>query len=374
MKRILTITFLNFFISGGLTLAIPLLLLERNIDLVEIGLVISVLPLVFLIVRLILTLVADLGGWNRFYLLLNMPATLLATIIYFIASSTSIFLLGKIAEAIKESSYWAVNRTAIFSLSPKQEEREATRNTAVIFLSVAIGSAMAGLGITYFGFPVTFSLLIVSAGIIGFPAALLWKTREKSSKLKPRGIGELINWRSYGRRFWFVSITLLFLRLAFYPLLALLFPVFMAQELGYSYITIGIAYMMFNLIASAVILGTLRVSLGPKRVILQISISMFSSFLLAYSNVYFLGLFLMLAVAQGLSTGFFESAIAKTTKSKPSVSVDIALLHVPMRFAEFASLLYGGFIAQNVGFAPVFASCGIFFAIFSVLAFYLIRN
>jgi hypothetical protein len=37
MKRILAITFLNFFISGGLTLAIPLALLDRNVDLVEIG-------------------------------------------------------------------------------------------------------------------------------------------------------------------------------------------------------------------------------------------------------------------------------------------------------------------------------------------------
>jgi len=54
MKRILAITFLNFFISGGLTLAIPLLLLERNVDLAEIGLVISILPLVFLVARLFL--------------------------------------------------------------------------------------------------------------------------------------------------------------------------------------------------------------------------------------------------------------------------------------------------------------------------------
>jgi len=43
MKRILALKFLNFFISGGLTLAIPLLLLERNVDLAEIGLVISIL-------------------------------------------------------------------------------------------------------------------------------------------------------------------------------------------------------------------------------------------------------------------------------------------------------------------------------------------
>ena len=68
MKRILSITFLNFFISGGLRLAIPLLLLDRNVDLVEIGVVISVLPIVFLVVRLLMALVADSKGWNRFYI------------------------------------------------------------------------------------------------------------------------------------------------------------------------------------------------------------------------------------------------------------------------------------------------------------------
>jgi hypothetical protein len=83
---------------------------------------------------------------------------------------------------------------------------------------------------------------------------------------------------------------------------------------------------------------------------------------------------LALAVAEGLGMGFFESIVAKTTRNKPSVSFDIGLLHVPMRFAEFTSLLYAGFIAQNVGYAPVFFSCGIFFAIFSVLALYLLRN
>jgi hypothetical protein len=91
-------------------------------------------------------------------------------------------------------------------------------------------------------------------------------------------------------------------------------------------------------------------------------------------NVIFLGLFLALAVAQGLGQGLFESIVAKTTKNKPSVSADIGLLHVPVRLAEFTSLLYAGFIAQNVGYVPVFFSCGVFFASFSVLALYLLRN
>jgi len=75
LKRIFSITFLNFFVSGGLTLIIPLLLLERKIDLIEISMVVSVLPLVFFIVRVLLAVFADLKGWRRFYLLINWPAT-----------------------------------------------------------------------------------------------------------------------------------------------------------------------------------------------------------------------------------------------------------------------------------------------------------
>jgi predicted MFS family arabinose efflux permease len=374
MKRILAITFLNFFISGALTLVIPLLLLERNIDLIEIGLVISALPLVFLIARLLMALIADLRGWNRFYLLLNWPSSLLSTLIYFIASSTPIFLVGKIVEALKESSYWAVNRTAIFSLSPKREEREATRNTGVLFLSTAVGSVASGFAISYFGFSITLGFLIVVASAIGFPAVLLWKSRNRDSELKPVKIRGLFKLRNYGRKFWFVSITLLFFGLAYYPLLNLLLPVFMAQQLGYSYLTIGVAYMLFNVIAAAIVFGALRFSLGVKRVILQSCIAMLALLLLTYSNSYFLGMFLALAVAEGLGMGFFESIIAKATKKKPSVSVDIGILHIPYRLAEFASLLYAGFIAQTIGYFPVFLASGIFFTIFSVLAFYLLRS
>lgn len=373
MKRILAVTFLNFFISGGLTLTIPLLLLERNVNLVEIGLVISILPIVFLIVRLLMAAVADLKGWNRFYLLLNWPSSLLSTLIYLIANSTPMFLIGKIAEAGKESSYWAVNRTAIFSLSPRREEKEATKNTAVLFLSIAIGSAFAGLGISYLGFSFTLGVFVIAASIIGVPATLLWKTGQnfKLENAKPR---KLFDPRDYGRKFWFVSITLLFFSLAYYPLLNLLLPVFMAQQLGYNYLTIGIAYMLFNVIAAIIIFGTLRFPLRTKRGILQSGIALFASTLLAYSNHYFLGLFLVLAVAEGLGMGFFEAIIAKATKNRPAISVDIGLLHVPMRFAEFISLLYAGIITESVGYVPMFVFSGIFFTIFSILALYLLRN
>ena len=81
-----------------------------------------------------------------------------------------------------------------------------------------------------------------------------------------------------------------------------------------------------------------------------------------------------LALAHGLGWGFIESIIAKVTKGKPSVSVDIGLLIVPTRLAQFASLLYVGFIAQSIGYAPIFVSTGILFSVFSVLALYFLRK
>jgi predicted MFS family arabinose efflux permease len=373
MKRILAITFLNNFVSGGLTLTIPLLLLERNVDLAEIGIVISVLPLVFLVIRLFLAALADLVGWARFYLLVNWPGTLFSTLIYFIASSTPAFLLGKIIEAVKESSYWAVNRTAIFSLSPKQEEKEATRNMAVLWLSTAVGSAVAGLGIAYMGFSFTLSILILASAIIGIPAALLWQTQRQSSRPKILNVISLLDPRDRERTFWFVSFTMLFYSLAQYPLVTLLLPIFMSQQLGYGYTAIGLAYMLYYAIASSVIFGTLKRSLGVRRVAIQSLIALFVSFFLASSGSYFPALFLTLAFAHGLGLGFYESIIAKVTKNRRTVSADIGLLHIPMRFAEFSSVLFAGFVAQSLGYMPVFVSSGIFFTIFSCLSLYALK-
>jgi len=373
LKRILSITFLNSFVSGGVTLIIPLLLLDRNIDLIEIGIIISVLPLVFFIVRILFAALADLKGWNRFYLLVNWPASLFSTLIFVVANSTPFFLLGKLVEAVKESSYWGVNRTAIFSLSPQKEGKEATKNIAVLSLGTAIGSAVAGIGISYFGFSIAISVFVVASIIIGIPAALLWRTPKQKIKTKTCKVKDLLNPKGRGRKFWFVSFIALFFSLSRYPILNLLLPVFMVQELGYSYVTIGIAYLLYRLTSSIVTFGTLKTSLGLRRVIFQSSIAIFAFLLLSNSNGYFLVLFLLLALAEGFGVGFFESIIAKATKRSVCISVDIGLLLIPMRLAEFLSILFAGFIVESMGYLPIFVLSGVFFFIFSGLSWYFLR-
>lgn len=374
MKRIMAITFLNYFVTGGLVLTIPLLLLERNVNLPEIGFVLSILPLVFLFVRLLFAAVADQLGWAPFFLFINWPGTFFSTLIYYLANSTPAFLLGKIVEALKESSYWAVNRTAIFSLTPEQKGKATTRISAIISLSFAVGGAVAGVGIAYLGFSFTLGILIIASSIMGIPAALLWRTHRRDSKLKIRSAIALLDPRGRSRAFWLVSFAMLFYSLALHPLGALLLPAFMAQELGYDYVSIGIAFLLYNVVSFAAAIGTLKIPLKIARALVQSIIALFATFLLANSGLYFPALFLILAVANGLGLGFFESIIARATENRVTVSVDIGLLHIPVRLAEFSSVLSVGYVVQSFGYLPAFVASGIFFTAFSLLSLYALKT
>ena len=371
MKRVNSITFLNNFVAGALTLIIPLLLLARNVDLAEIGLVLSVLPLVFLVARLLFAAVADQVGWSRIFLLVNMPATLISAVIYYVANSLSVFFAGKFVEGLRDASYWAVNRTAIFHLSPEREGREATRTNAVIWLATAAGSAAAGLGIALAGFSWTLVALMIASAAIGVPAVMLWKT---GKKVKPQtSFLRSMDPRGKGRAFWWASIALMFNSIATYPLLTLLLPVFMQNQLGYSYIIIGALFMLYNVIASATTFLTLKTPLSFKRGLIQSVVAVLASSFLAASGLLFPALFCALAFARGFGVAFFEHLVHKVAKDSKNVCVDIGWLHVPMRLAEFATVLSTGFAVQAVGYTPVFAATGVFFAIFSLMSLQQLR-
>jgi MFS family permease len=329
-----------------------------------------VLPLVFLVARLLFAAVADRVGWSHIFFLVNWPTTLVATAIYYVANSLPAFLAGKITEGLRDASYWAVNRAAIFDLSPGRAEKEATRNNAVIWLATAVGSAGAGLGIAYAGFSSTLLVLIVASTAVGIPAGMLWKTRKPVlCKNREKKLGMALDPRGKSKAFWWASVALMFNSIATYPLLTLLLPVFMQVQLGYSYLLIGVLFMLYNVVASATTFLTLRLSLSLKRVIVQSAIAFLASVFLTSSGLFFPALLFALAFARGFGVAFFEHLVAKVAKDSQNVCVDIGWLHVPMRLAEFATVMTAGFAALAVGYAPVFAATGVFFIVFSLMSF-----
>jgi hypothetical protein len=137
--------------------------------------------------------------------------------------------------------------------------------------------------------------------------------------------------------------------------------------LGYSYITIGIWFLVYNLLAAAFTFISLNMKLSFKRAAVQSIVSLAASVFLANSGLFFPALLCSLAFVRGISVAFFEHSVAKVAKNSPNVSIDIGWLHVPMRLAEFSSVLASGFVVQVVGYAPVFVATGVCFAMFSAI-------
>ena len=373
MIRVNAITFLNYFVSGALTLLIPLLLLANNVNLANIGIVLSIFPLVFLVTRLFFSAIADNVGWSHVFLLINWPSAFASTLIYYFATSLPLFTLGKLVEGLRESSYWAVSRTAIYHLSPKRAGDAATKNNAIIWLATAFGGGMAGLGISFLGFSSTLAILILISLLIGIPALMLWRSSASIPISKTQRLFAPLNPAGRPKMFWLVSIALMFNSLAIYPLVTLLLPVFMNEQLDYNYITIGFLFMLYNAVSATVTWLTLKRPLSFKRATVLTAVSVVASVFLAGSGFFFPAFLLTLAFVRGYGIGFFEYIVIKAAKDSKNVSIDIGWLHAPMRIAEFASLIAGGFLAQSVGYAPVFIATGFFFGVYSFLSLYILK-
>ncbi len=374
MRTVNAITFVNYFVSGALTLLIPLLLLAKHINVAEIGLVLSILPLVFLFARLLFSSIADYIGWSHVFVLINWPSAFFSTLIYYIASTWPMFALGKLVESLRESSYWAVSRTAIYHLSPNRAGHEATKMNAIIWLGMALGGAIAGLGIDYMGFSPSLLLLTIVAFAIGIPAVMLWKSSSTAQISKTERFENPLSPRGRSRLFWLASVAVMFNSLATYPLVNLLLPVFMSEKLGYNYITIGTLFMLYYVISAAATWISVEQRLDRNRASALTFVSVVASVFLSGSGFIFPLALLILAFVRGYGVGYFEHTVLKVAKDSKNVSLDIGMLHVPMRIAEFSSLVAGGLIAQTLGYEPVFIACGAFMGVHVFMSLYVIKS
>jgi len=68
--------------------------LDRNADLSQIGAVLSVLPIAFLIVLLFLAAFADRVGWSHIFILVNWSANFFSNFVYYVATALPAFFVA----------------------------------------------------------------------------------------------------------------------------------------------------------------------------------------------------------------------------------------------------------------------------------------
>jgi len=366
---VLAISFITHFISSGLGIAVPLALLNRGVSLVEIGAVLSIMPAIFLVVRVIFAAIADQVGWSPLFLINTMSMTT-STMIYSIAKSPLEFAIGKVFEGISMSAYWAVSRTATYELSPGREASEATRVIAMVSIGGAIGGAVTGLVMNMINVDAAFPVLMVVSTIQVYPVVLLWKSGLKSGRLNMMKALKALDLRGRSIRFWYISMIMAINSLSRYPLFNMILPVYMAKTLGYDYMGIGFMTTIYSFTSSLTIYLTLKKPLNIVRAVTQSIIYLLACVGITLSANLLPILIIIMAFADGLGAKFYESIIVKATRNRhETISVDIGILHIPMRLFESTALIIFGLIVEILGYNAVFIISGLAYISFSILSY-----
>lgn len=366
IRLAILIQVLNSFVGGVLTVVLPLMMKERNIDIVTIGFVYAAMPMIFQLGRMLFAILSDFWGRKPFFILHGLLATV-SNLIYYIAQAPLQFLFGKIVEGTKDGSLWAVNRAFLMEHSEdKWRILVHLRTTAYIFL--AVGSLMGGFLVVWLQYDGALLMCALVAAFV-IPTSLLLIGGRKSKLDRTRAL-ELLDFRKKQRPFKLLLILFFIMGLSLGFVSNFVFPLFLSAN-GFDTETIGL------------FLG------------LQISLSGLFSYLLAgktdirrimiISGVLYISLLVLLGISSGIMAGILaitygiaegllsigqEGVLARIT-NRESYGTDIGLLTTGLHGGRAVSLAITGFLISLWGFTAPFLTSAFVFAFF-LLCVYLV--
>jgi predicted MFS family arabinose efflux permease len=360
------------FVFAAIMTLLPLYLIDKNISLESIGIILSILPLTFLVVRLALGTLADEIGEKK-VLLIQSFAMFLSPLVYAIAATPIFFAFGKIIEGARDSAFWAVSRTEIIhSYGIKKAEKSLAYFSGGRLLADISGRLLIGLSIAMIGF--YNSLLALSLlGLLLVITYLLQKENNHNKLNIRHSFKRIIKRRS--REFWKVSFGLMFLAASTGLFFIFLFPVFMFDSLGLGYEIIGSALAILLLFTGISMFIQLYLKLSARRMAIITIICMSSALLLfpIYTNAFWI-LILVFGIGHGSASILYEEILGNATKKSKDLSTDIGVIHIPLRIGEFISFIGAGFIIANFGYFPIFAISAFAVFLFGLFAYFYLSD
>lgn len=369
-KLTVLIQFLNSFISGILVIALPLLMKDRNIDVVTIGLIFACLPMIFQLTRMLFAIVSDFLGRKLFFVL-NGFLNILSSSVYYLAYTPLQFLLGKVTEGTKSASLWAVNRAFLLEESGRKRKTLVHLRTTA-YVSSAVGSLLAGIFIVWFSYANTL-LLCILVGTAVVPTSLLLAERKKKRNFSLTKALRYLDLRNKEKAFTTFLLLFFAMGLSFGFRGGYVFPLFL-EESKFDVEAIGVFLGVQTLLAG------LSLYLFSKKIKLEklilLSGFLYSLFLLLLgfsSHLSAAFLMIVFGLADGLVGGGSEGILVKIT-GEESYGIDIGLLMMGLHAGTTISLAISGFLIALGGFAAPFLASALIFPIFYISAYFLLRQ
>ncbi len=366
MKTVLLIQSFHSFASGVLGVIIPLIMKERQIDIVLIGFVFAAMPLIMQLGRMFFATLSDFFGRKPFFMA-NGFLGVISSLTYYFAHTPMEFLFGKVAEGTKEGAIWAVNRAYLLERD-QGNWRLLVNLRTVVYVAFAIGSLIAG----YLAALILYEGAMILCALLGVLGLLLSFTLidEKKENFTVKQALQILDFRKKGRRFKVFLFLFFTMGLAFGFRSGYVIPYFLSI-VGFSAEDVGLIFGAMILMAGLSSYIFFRYQ-DVKKLILVSGI-IYSALLIPLGFL-FPALAAVLVVAVGFAEGMNsvgQEGILSKICDKESYGTDIGLLMMGLHLGESASLALSGILIANWGFRTSFALAATVYAIFYMGAYIL---
>jgi len=351
LKRLYTINFVDAFIVGAMTVLVPLLMLDRGIDIATIGIVFAVAPLAKAAVRLAGAGMADSLGDKVVYVSFA-AFNFFQSLAYMISTTAAGFAAGKLLDGARESFLWSANRPSLMAAAPEKKHFAFADLLSGRFAYNAVGSLSVGALFALGGFELPLAAMVVLSAYIIFSSMKLKNFHKAEARSK------LSDFSPFGRSRKFYEIAGAFaLGSALYSaVFYMLMPLYFKMR-GFSLGEIGIFYAGYFLIIGAALhllsrhrIGTGWAATGGAAV-----------YCMGIAGVAFAPhalipvFFLLMAFGDAGLAILWEELNYIGGKESRKRATDLSLLVIPSFFGVIITSALSGAAAAAFGFAPIFA-------------------
>lgn len=365
-SRLLSVNLLYSFIAAALAVIVPLYLLDRNVDVASIGIVLSVAPIAFMVLRIFFASIADSVGTKTIAFVYSL-ANLLAVLIYLFTTSTLIFMGGTLMEGVRNSGFWAISRTEILMHNGRKVPGSILAHfSGIRQVADGLGRLSIGFLIAYLAFAKSFMVLIAISILLVVLVASMNGWRPGNLFIGKGTVRRILNNRPRG--FWFNALGLTSISITSNMLLAFLLPIYAYSVLRFSFEQTGLIVALFSLISGLAMMLLMWRKAGSRPLMLLTAMMVPALIAFPFLGSNIILLIIILAIGNGCSMIMSEYLLADAVAGSDEVSTDIGLIYMPLRIAEFLFLFLGGFVIALWGYAPLFVICALCVGFFLIYA------
>jgi len=369
VQTALLIQTLHSSAAGILGIALPIMMKERQIDVVTVGFVYAAMPIIFQFGRMLFATFSDFWGRKLFFLSSGLLAVA-SGLIYYAAYAPLEYLSGKVVEGAKDGTLWAVNRAFLLEQDNGQL-KTLIRLRTIVYVAYAVGSFAAGYLVALILFEGTM-LLCAAFGAIVVLVALTLK-HEKKEEFELSKALRFLDFRKKEKLFRKFLILFCMMGVSLGLIGGFVLTWYLDAN-GFSLEAIGLIIGMQILLAG-IFTHLFSKTTRTKQSILLGGIMFAAIFLILGFTAPILAAVLIVfyGATQGIAS-IGQEAIASRISDKRSYGTDIGLLWTGFHITESISLALTGIMISQWGFTIPFILSALTYMIFAVGSYFSLKE